>query len=302
MLFTLALFACNDAPKKSEETPKISPTHPLKKPLEDILLKYKAKIGLAFKHIEYGDTLTINNNHHYPTQSVYKFPLAMAILNQVDQGKIHLGDQINVTKKDLKEDTWSPIADKYPKGAKLSIADLLEYTVSQSDNNGCDILFRLLNGPSQVNNYIHQLGIKEMAIAATEDEMHHGWEPQYTNWSHPFSYITLLEKLYQHKSLSDSSSAFLMKLMIESSNSAKRIKGLLPENIILAHKTGTSGDNDSGMTAAVNDVGIITLPDGNHIALAIFVSDTYEDLETNEHIIAEISKVIFDYYTTKKKN
>ena len=65
----------------------------------------------------------------------------------------------------------------------------------------------------------------------------------------------------------------------------------------VAHKTGTSDTNEKGITAAVNDVGIITLASGDHLALSIFISDTTESIGDSEKLIAALSKAIVDNYS-----
>lgn len=273
----------------------------LRQKLEHLVQPYRATIGVAIVGIEDGDTVTINNEHHYPMQSAYKFPLAMAVLHQVDQGKLSLIQKVHISKKDIRP-TWSPMRTKYPKGnVDLTVGELLEYTVAQSDNNSCDVLFRLVQGTENVERYIRDLGIQNMAITATEEEMSKHWEVQYTNWTTPLAMAQLLDVFYQKKPLSETSSAFLTKIMTESANSSNRIKGLLPVGTVVAHKTGTSDTNERGKTAATNDVGIITLPNGKHIAIAVFVSDSMETHETNEKIIADIAKTTFDYFTEKGK-
>jgi len=79
----------------------------------------------------------------------------------------------------------------------------------------------------------------------------------------------------------------------------KRLKGLLPEGTIVAHKTGTSA-TIRGLTRATNDAGIITLPNGKHIAITVFISDSNADQTKRELTIAKISKVVFDYWTNPK--
>lgn len=59
-------------------------------------------------------------------------------------------------------------------------------------------------------------------------------------------------------------------------------------------KPGRSGTNDKGITAATNDIGIITLPNDKHLAIAIFVSDAPVDLPVRESVIARIAKAAFD--------
>jgi beta-lactamase class A len=260
-----------------------------------------AKIGVAVMDLERGDTLTINNDHHYPMQSVYKFHLALAILHEVDKGKLSLEKKIKVTKKDLDEDTWSPMRDSFPKGAVFTLGDIIVYAISYSDNNACDILFKILGGTKKANDYIHSLGIKDVAIKATEKQMHGPWDVQYTNWTTPYAAVQLLMKFYKENILSKSSFEFLLGAMTKSYNAPNRMKGKLPKDAIIAHKTGTSGKNKSGMFAAVNDIGIVTLPGGKHIAIAIFVSDSKETFETNEAIIADISKMIWDNYSNNEK-
>jgi beta-lactamase class A len=87
--------------------------------------------------------------------------------------------------------------------------------------------------------------------------------------------------------------------MRETETGKKRLKGQLPEKTIVAHKTGSSGANKSGLTAAVNDIGIVYLPNGQHFIISVFVTDSKEDAENNEKIIADITKVTWDYFTAK---
>lgn len=295
LFFSFLLLGMNEHAFAQESAGKEN----LKQQLLDISNKYKATVGIAIIHIESRDTLTINNEFHFPMLSVYKFQLGLAVMNQVDKGKLTLDQNYHVTKKDLLDETWSPLKKEYPKGnVDLNVAQLLDYSVSKSDNIACDILFKLVGGTDSVNKYIHQLGISGMEIAATEHEMRADWKVQYTNWSTPMALSRLLEGFYEKKYLSDSSNTFLMNRMIESSNDAGRIKGLLPEATIVAHKTGTS-DSRNGVYDACNDVGLITLSDGTHLALSVLVNNSHESYDDTRKLIAEISKMVFDFYTER---
>ena len=55
------------------------------------------------------------------------------------------------------------------------------------------------------------------------------------------------------------------------------------------------------MIPATNDVGLITLPDGRRLALAVFVTDAHTDQDTCEHVIAAIAQEIYDEALTKQK-
>lgn len=298
----MVLAACN--PIKEEDIAKGKPIvteqhTALRTQWQDITAPFKGTVGIALVDLESGDTLTLHNAHHYTMHSVYKFPLAMAILQKADSGALDVDDVLFVDKDELRPETWSPLRDSFPTGTDITVGGLLQYSVSMSDNNACDILFRLAGGPGAVNNYVHNLGISDMAIATNEYEMTKGWDIQYTNWSTPYAMASLLDIFYKRKNLSAKSSDLLMRLLVESSNSDNRLKGQLPDSMVVAHKTGTSGTNAEGMMAAVNDAGIITLPNGKHIALVVFITDTKAEFEDSEKLIAQIAKASVDYFSKR---
>ncbi len=270
----------------------------LRNKIEDIVKGKRAVIGAAISSLDGTDTLSFNGSSRFPMQSVYKFHLSLAVLDLVDKGKFNLDDKILIAESDMLN-YYSPLRDKYPEGnIEISIGELISYAVSLSDNVACDVLFRLAGGTGKVNDFIHSLGISDVSIVATEEEMHSGWQVQYSNWSTPFAAVKLLNKL-KNKEIINGTYDFLWKVMIETATGPKRIKGLLPDGTNIAHKTGTGPANSNGMTGAINDIGIVVLPNGNAYSIAVFVSDTYETMETNETIIAEISKLAYDYFATK---
>ncbi len=271
-------------------------TDSLRIKIEQISDAAKGKVGIAIMNIESGDTLTYNGKLHLPMQSVFKFPIAMAILNKVDSGKLSLDKTIHFSKEDMIPETYSPLRDKYPNGnVDVSVKELLSYMVSQSDNVACDALIKLLGGPQYINNYLHGLGANGIRIVANEADMHKARDVQYNNWCEPWQMVNLLCNFYQGKYLSKESTALLYKIMTETTTSPKRIKGLLPEGTTVAHKSGSSGTYTDGVTPATNDVGIITLPNGKHIILAAFVSDSRAANDSiRDLVIAKIAKLLYD--------
>jgi len=274
-----------------------SQSETLSNKIEAIIRNKKATVGVSILNLSNGDTLTVNKTHHFPMQSVYKFHLALAVLNQVDKGKFSLNQNIFVKKTDLLPNLYSPMREKYPEGnINLPLSEILKYTVAQSDNSACDLLFRLIGGTEVVNNYIHKIGVKDINIVATEEVMQKDWQVQYTNWSTPIAATQLLQKFYQKKILSQSSQDFLWKTMVETTTGPNKIRGLLPKEAVVAHKTGFSGKNNDGLTGATNDIGIIILPNGQKLAIALFVSNSTETEIVNESIMAEITKAVWNYY------
>lgn len=255
----------------------------------------KADVGLALLNLEAGDTFFYNETMKFPMQSVYKFPLAMAVLSQVDAGKLSLDQKLHLTKRDLLPNTWSPLREKYPNAdVDVTLLEVLKATVSESDNNGCDILFRLLGGTKKVDKYVHSIGVKEIAIAATEEEMHKEWGAQFTNWCTPVAMQQLLSTFHKEDKLLPASKQLLWDMMVDTPTGAKRIKALLPPGTVVAHKTGTSGTNKEGVTAAINDAGIIILPNKHHLAITVFVANSKATPEQMEETIAKLAKAAYE--------
>lgn len=272
----------------------------LKNRLHAMVRSADGDIGIAVMGLEDNDTISVHGAHHYPMQSVYKLHLGMAVLQQIEEKRHSLQEQIHVTQKDLLP-TYSPLRKEHPEGEfDLTLKELVHGAVSLSDNNACDILFRLIGGTQTVNDYIHNLGINDVSIVATEEEMSRDWNVQFTNWTTPRSALQLLEILYRNKALSPVYSELLLKEMRSTPRGNNRIKGLLPAGTVVAHKPGTSNTNEQGVTAATNDIGIVTLPSGKHVALAIFVSNSKSSDDDRAHMIAELSKVVWDYFNAKK--
>jgi len=272
----------------------------LKNEILQITKNKNATVAVSISDFENNNAININGDKKLPMLSVFKFHIALAVLDHVDQGKLSLSQNIFIKKEELLENTWSPIREKYPKGnIEMPLSELIKYTVAQSDNNGCDLLLRLIGGTETVQKFINNLGIKHFQIKANEEEMHQSYEAMYSNFTTTNSSNKLLKKFYAGQAISKNSTDVLMKIMIETTTGTNKIVAQLPKGTPVAHKTGSSGKNDKGLTIAENDIGIITLPNGKHYAISIFVSDSMESVETNTQMIANISKIVFDYFSKK---
>jgi len=231
----------------------------LREQIEQIAKSSKSITGVSILGIESRDTVNYNGSARLVMQSVMKFPIALTVLHWVDTGKLTLNQMIHVTKRDLPKN-YSPLRDKYPDGnVDVSISDLLGYMVTESDNDACDVLLKVLKGPQTVQDYLLRLGIRGIAVRASEADMASSWELQYTNWCKPVEMTNLLDQFYTGKILTKPSTDFLYKLMADATR-MPRLKALLPNATVVAHKTGTSGTSPEGLSPATNDVGIITLP------------------------------------------
>ncbi|HSK70178.1 MAG TPA: class A beta-lactamase, subclass A2 [Pyrinomonadaceae bacterium] len=309
LLFISLISACSNSVTSQENNQKVNSANSqetkkdkkqdddLQKQIEQIASAAKGRVGVTAAVLETGEAVSLNPKEQFPMQSVYKLPIGMAVLHQVDEGKIKLDQSVKVEKSNfVRQGQYSPIRDKNPNGVELSVKELLRFAVSESDGTASDVLLDLV-GAEAVKQYLDEIGVKNIIVANSEKEIGRDWETQYRNWASPEGAVELLRALQERRGgLSEQNQVLLLKFMTESPTGPRRLKGLLPKRTIVAHKTGTSGNRD-GITAATNDIGIITLPNGRHLAIAVFVSNSPADEKTREEAIAKIAKAVWDKWS-----
>ena len=236
-----------------------------------------------------------NPRVHPPMQSVFKLPLGVTVLHLVEQGKFGLDQTIQFTPADrIPPPVYSPLQDKYPNATvDVPLRELLRLAVSLSDNVAADMLLRLVGGPWVVEAYVKSLGVPGFRLQDGEAAMHRDNSLQYRNWWTPEGAVKFLRRLNDRSPLTPEHRELLFGWMREAPGGAARLKGELPKGTDVAHKTGTSGTHE-GVTAAVNDIGLIALPDGRRLAIAVFVTDTHADEVSRDNIIARIARAAWD--------
>jgi beta-lactamase class A len=255
-----------------------------------------------------GTTLNcdLNPHNHSPMQSVFKFPLALTVLHLVDAGKLlpaqrpgeSIGLTLDRTIRFLPEDriphAYSPLQDRYPEAnVDIPLRELIQLAAGESDNAATETLLRIIGGPSVVHDYVRSLGITEFQLQDGEQTLHRDPSAQYRNWIEPAAAAQLLQRLFTNPPLSAAANDFLVHTLANSITGPDRLRAGLPADTVLAHKTGTSGEHN-GKAEATNDIGLVTLPDGRHLAVAVFVTDARANEATRDRVIARIGRAAYD--------
>lgn len=157
----------------------------------------------------------LNSEAHPPMQSVFKLPLALTILHQVELGKFSLDEPIRFSPTDLiLPKPYSPLQDEYPNaGVDIPLRELLRLTVSLSDNTAADILLRLAGGTSAVSQYTSSLGITGFHPQDGERTLHRDTSLQYRNWFEPQGAVRLLRRIADDSPLTPEHTKLLLGWM-----------------------------------------------------------------------------------------
>jgi beta-lactamase class A len=273
---------------------------PLHQRLDDIAINAKGRVHVSCSLPGVELDCNLDPHGHPPMQSTFKFPLALAVLHQVELGRLQLDQPVRFLKSD-RYATFSPLQDEFPEAdVDVPLRKLVKLMATESDNIAANLLLRVIGGPDALQQYLDALGLSAIHQQDSEYTLHGDQKLQYRDYAEPAAMVALLRLFADHSPLNPEHTALLNAWMLEATSGPNRIKGLLPADTPVAHKTGSSGI-EWGMIPATNDVGLITLPDGRRLALAVFVTDAHADEDACEHVIAAIAREIYNEALTKRK-
>jgi beta-lactamase class A len=278
----------------AQQCTRLTAQEALQKQIRVIAREAHGKVSVACSLPGTALNCDVNSLSRPPMQSVFKLPLAVAVLHQVEQGKFSLDQPIRFRREDLiLPRPYSPLQDEFPDaGVDVPLNRLLELTVGLSDNTAADILLRLAGGPSVVREYIASLHVKGFHLEDGERELHRDVQAQYRNWFEPEGAVQLLRTISDHSPLTAQNTNLLLGWMRPASPTG-RLDGSLPQGTLVAHKSGTS-DVDNGVCHAFNDIALVSLPNGRKLAIAVFITDSTADEATRKAVIARIGKAVYD--------
>ena len=268
-----------------------------------IAAEYPGEIGVAVI-IDSKDTVAVNNRSVYPMMSVFKLHQALAVCEEFDRKGISLDTVLNLRREQLDPDTWSPMLKEHPEAViSLPVRELMRYTLTQSDNNASNYMFRHLVDTKQTDAFISTLIPREsFRIVYREDEMSVDHSRAYGNYTSPLGAAELINRLFTDSLVSGGKQTFVMTTLGECTTGTDRIVAPLlgKPGVKVAHKTG-SGYSENGVLAAHNDVAYVTLPDGRGYSLAVFVKDFKGDETLAARAIARISAAVYSFVSQKDK-
>jgi beta-lactamase class A len=258
--------------------------------LAELSAKAGGKVGASIVHVESGRTVTVGGRQWLPLQSVFKVPLAVAVLRGVQEGQLSLDRELTINA----EDRAPGVAANAKKWAHVPrtvrVRQLLEYSLVDSDNTSSDKLLGLVGGPEQLTERIRALGFEGIAVRAPTKAM--GPQGELPNDALPEALARLLAAVERGEVLEAPERALLSDLMGRASTGERRIRAGLPPGTPVLDKTGTGAKG-----IVTNDVGVVTLPDGKgHLALAVLISGSSLPAAAQEDLIAEMAHAAFECF------
>jgi beta-lactamase class A len=300
--------------------------------LERLAASYGEPVGISVTDVAEGWTASVAGDETFPQQSVSKLWVALTVLQAVDDGALHL-DQWTVMRPEDRSVFYQPLASRIrgPNGLNITLADLLRHALIESDNAANDKLIAEVGGAGVVTEAIAKKGLKGLAVGGTERDVQTKtagleWKPEYgVTWiwktareqlpeavrdqalatylanppdgATPNGITSALASLKRGELLSRASTDFMLGLMGEARTGTQRLRGGLTPGWALAHKTGT-GPDWRGASVGINDVGLLTAPDGKTYAVAVMIRQTKAPASARHRIMQSVTRAVAAQWAT----
>lgn len=259
----------------------------------------RGRIGVAAVDLSTGHQISVLGDQPFPMASTSKIAIAATYLEMVDQGQMSLTSEFPLMLA-VRSTPFSTAAAPVRRGEYMSAAQLIDLMITRSSNPATDALLAAVGGVDVVNAWARRAGIEEFqltrdiaTLVRDDGEFDPAVHIDLRDSSTPQAMVALLSGIYQGRWLTAESRAVIIDAMERCRTGRRRIPALMPDEVTVAHKTGSLNNTSS-------DIGILTAPDGRSIAVAIYV--TGQGSRTNrEARIAAIARAIYDGYTAPQR-
>lgn len=255
----------------------------LKEQLIAYLKKEKVQGAFLIKDLSDGETLCHNECLKVPSASLIKMYILVEAFRRIKIGSLTLDKEIAVQKEDLVD--FSVLQFLRPR--LYSLEELLRLMVVYSDNTATNVLVDYF-GMASLNELMQQIGCrtsviqrKMMDFAAAEEGRQ--------NYTSVMDMTSLLERLYQGSLLGQPFDAQMLDIM-KGQADEEAMRRDLPDELVIARKSGE-------LDALNHDIAIVYTEKRNYIY--VFFSWETGDNNCGRKVLAETSKLVFDYFQGK---
>ncbi len=239
-----------------------------------------ATLGVYFEYLGSGSSIGVNDTETFATASLIKVPVVMAVYKEIENGRLNLDQQVTITTGDLDEHSGQLY--KRGSGTQLTLREIIELTLVESDNTAFTMLLRLVGGDNLTQVY------NALDVVRTVEEKQLKITPKH--------YASIIRSLFLSSYLTRQSSSEILSILTRTSQRDLLQSGV-PENIKVAHKYGLVVDDINSDNDTLSDCGIIYVPKRPYL-LCVMVKKHPEDV--SKKYIHEISQMVYEFVTTAK--
>lgn len=242
------------------------------------------RLGVFISDQASGKSFGYRQSERFPMCSTFKWLAGAALLKRVDSGQESLDRRVHFSTERLME--WAPVTRRFAGNSGMTLAELCEAAITESDNTAADIIVQEIGGIPAWNAYVRSLGDDTTRLDRPEPFLNEARAGDERDTTTPAAMSRNLRRILLENALSTSSRDLLLKWMYATKYSGQRLRKNLPEDWRLADKTGTG---NSG-TGTASDVGVFWSPRGDAVVVSVYLTQARVDRAQQETAIATIGR------------
>lgn len=252
----------------------------------------KGEFALAFKDLQSGKEVLINERKSFHAASTMKTPVMIEVYKQSLSGKFSLTDSLPVHQNfrsiaDSSEFVLDQSSDSDQElyklmGSKLDIYSLLYRMIIRSSNLATNMIIELV-GAENVSQTMRKLGADDIQVLRGVEDIK-AYQKGLNNTTTAYDQLLIYSALAQGRAADPQSSKAMLGILLDQ-NFNDIIPAKLPKDVKVAHKTGS-------IIGVQHDAGIVYLPDGRKYVLVLLSRDL-EDEEAGKEVMAKVSEMIY---------
>lgn len=262
----LSLFALTACSSQTVLADPAQPLPPVQERIEALARRHNAQIGLYAVNLDTQRSLGYRDSEMFAMCSTFKAYAAAAVLQRVQQGRLTLSDTVPIEAADIRP--HSPVTEPRV-GTSMTLAELCQAALQQSDNAAANGLLRTLGGPPAITEFARGIGDDRSRLDRWEVELNSAVPGDPRDTSTPRALGSGYRAVLTGDVLEPTVRQQLLDWMLGNQTSSMRAG--LPPGYTSADKTG------SGDYGTTNDVGVVYGPAGQRMLLAIMTRSAVDD-------------------------
>ena len=254
----------------------------------------QARLGVAIHDTATGAMVGHRLNEHFAMCSTFKLALAAACYAKSEAGQIDLQKRITFTADDLV--VYSPVTRDYVGEKGMTLLELMEATVTTSDNTAAKLLIDALGGPAGVTAMFRSMGDDVTCLDRNEPMMNLVLSADLRDTTTPAAMAGLVARFTAGPLLSEAARKQLVQWMVDTRTGLNRIRAGLPNDWVSGDKTGTG--RGPGITNKYNDIAITYPPGRAPVVICVYYDSARQSAEfeaDQQAVLAEAGRLAADW-------
>lgn len=252
----------------------------LQRQLADIEKASGGRLGVCILDTGGGLRAGHRADARFPMCSTFKFLAAAAVLRRVDQGQEQLERRVVVGQRDLIP--HAPVTGKRIGPPGMTMAELCEAAVTQSDNPAGNLMLASFGGPAGLTRYLRTLGDTRTRLDRNEPALNESLPGDPRDTTTPAAMLATMQKILLGDALSPASRAQLQAWLDGNQTGDRRLRAGVPADWVVGDRTG------SGSRGSTCDIAILRPPRRAPILVTAYLTGTEAPAEARDATLAAV--------------